>query len=81
MPTLPIVVTPELREAARHTLYFFTATGAKGGSFSEHLIAAMAHADLINLAKFYAAFPEYTICVWQAKHVADGIEQLREWAR
>ncbi|UAK38362.1 hypothetical protein K8O93_00750 [Gordonia bronchialis] len=80
-----IVVTPDLRQAARWVLWFFNGSNegeraTRPGGFYEQLIVTMCKADPTNLSRLYLAFPEVAQCVSMAKYAVDGLERLREWA-
>lgn len=52
--------TPEEHEAARHLLFHEGLSGGlRPGSFTTHLMGALAAADTANRARLLGAFPEF----------------------
>lgn len=65
------------REAALAVLWFFGhQEGRNPGDFTQHLLEALAHADLTNRAALVAAFPDLGHAFLMAKSDRDGIEKL-----
>jgi len=66
---------------ARHVLHQFGATGGyQAGSFTTHLLAAIAVADTSNNARLSRGFPGYVAAVGLAQGDVKGIEKLQKIA-
>jgi hypothetical protein len=79
MSTDSTSITPEI---ARHALWHFGQDGgAQPGSFTQHLMNAIAAADPANRARMRAAFPEYVDAMELAFNTMSGIACLQEAAR
>lgn len=66
------------KQDARHVLYHFgdKKHGLAPGDFEGYLLKAMSHADLGNLTKTVAAFPELGNAFLIAAHMPGGMEFL-----
>lgn len=65
------------KQAAAHVLWYFVREGYQPGSFTEKLLSAFAHADVINLVKLSLAFPELGEAYRLAAHHEGGLDALR----
>ncbi|MFJ2399800.1 hypothetical protein ACIOUE_00750 [Streptomyces xanthochromogenes] len=78
MSTENITIPPE---TARHVLWVF---GHRGGrrpeTFTQKLLDALVHADLMDTAKLAAAFPAEVEAVKLAKYIENGVERLQQIA-
>lgn len=70
----PTGVTPEV---ASHVLHHYGEGGYEAGSFTRQLIATVAAADPINMARLGLGFPEYVAAVRLANNFTEGIAILR----
>ncbi|MFE2164824.1 hypothetical protein ACFXB3_07090 [Streptomyces sp. NPDC059447] len=63
---------------AQHVLHHFGRSGGREpGTFTAHLIAAIASADINNFARLAGLYPEVATAVEVAKHDKDGITKLQ----
>lgn len=67
-------------ETAQHVLWQFGHGGYPAGTFTQHLLSAMAAADPTNFARLAGAFPEIGAAVDLAQNHRDGIAQLQHIA-
>ena len=72
-PTIPA-------ETANHVLFHFGHGGYQPGSFTQHLITAIATADMVNTAKLAEAYPDYVAAVTAVHYDPDGIANLKRIA-
>ncbi len=73
-PTIP-------PETARHVLWYYERDGGiKPGSFTQHLLAAIDSADIVNVGLLANAYPELVAAVVAAKCDPDGIAALQRIA-
>jgi hypothetical protein len=78
MDTSSPTITPEI---ARHALWHFGQDGgAQPGSFTQHLMNAIAAADPVNRARMRASFPDYVDAMELAFNTMSGIARLQETA-
>ncbi|MGA4864159.1 hypothetical protein ACPB9J_16080 [Streptomyces lavendulocolor] len=75
MDTTEPVITPE---TARHVLFMFGRPGGQQpGRFTQHLMAAIECADLVNASLLVEVYPELVAAVRLAKYHDGGIDQLK----
>lgn len=67
-------------EVAAHVLAHFGRGGYHAGSFTTHLMSALAAADEENFARLATGFPGYAAAVWIAQNDFNGIATLRSIA-
>lgn len=73
--------TPIPPDVAAHVLAFYGKDGGKQpGSFTEYLIHAISHADMVNTAKLAELYPDYVTAVTAAQYDPDGIAALQRAA-
>ncbi|MCP3820118.1 hypothetical protein NLX86_19055 [Streptomyces sp. A3M-1-3] len=72
-PTIPA-------ETAAHVLFHFGRGGYQAGSFTQHLIALIARADMVNKAKLAAVYPDYAAAVIAMEYDPNGIAALQKIA-
>lgn len=68
-------------ETANHVLFHFGRGGYQAGRFTQHLIAALAAADMTNKAKLANAYPDYAAAVIAIEYDPDGVANLQRVAR
>lgn len=82
LPASRIAVTTELtveqRDAAAHVLWYFRREGWQPGSFTESLLNAFGKADMHNVRKLAASFPELGDAFQLGAYYAGGIQVLRD---
>lgn len=79
MTSSHFLITPT---AAREVLHHFGHPGGHpAGSFTEHLLRAMARADGRNLMLLSIGFPDHVAAMRLAMHDNDGIAVLQRIAR
>lgn len=71
-------LTVEQRDAAAHVLWYFRREGWQPGSFTESLLTAFGKADMHNVRKLTASFPELGDAFQLGAYYADGIQVLRD---
>lgn len=72
-PTIPA-------DVAAHVLFHFGHRGIPAGDWTASLITLIDSADLTNLARFGAAFPDYVAAITAMKYDPDGVELLKDLA-
>lgn len=65
------------QETAANVLYFYGQGGYEGGSFTTKLMSAIGNADMHNLDRLAAGFPELVAAMRIAMHDSDGINILK----
>lgn len=73
-PTIPA-------ETANHVLWHYGHGGYQAGTFTQHLISALATADMDNKAKLANAYPDYAAAVIAIEYDPDGVTNLQRIAR
>ncbi|MGW7597297.1 hypothetical protein [Streptomyces antimycoticus] len=68
-------------ETANHVLWHFGHGGYQAGTFTQHLIRALATADMANKAKLANAYPDYAAAVIAMEYDPDGVANLQRIAR
>ncbi len=71
-------LTVEQRDAAAHVLWYFRREGWQPGSFTESLLSAFGKADMNNVRKLTASFPELGDAFQIGAYYAGGIQILRD---
>lgn len=65
-------------QTAQHVLHHFgRAGGTEPGTFTQHLIAAIASADIAHFDRLSAIYPDIASAVQVAKYDQDGITKLQ----
>lgn len=73
-PTIPA-------EIANHVLFHFGHGGCQAGSFTQFLIQAIDHADVIHQDKLALGFSDYVAAIVAVQYDPDGIANLQRIAR
>lgn len=73
-PTIPA-------ETANHVLFHFGHGGYQAGSFTQFLIQAIDHADVINQDKLALGFPDYVAAVVAVQYDPNGVANLQRIAQ
>lgn len=72
---------PEIpAKTANHVLFHYGHGGYQAGTFTQHLIAALATADMTNKAKLADAYPDYAAAVIAIEYDPDGVANLQRIA-
>ncbi|WP_328313137.1 hypothetical protein OG432_24660 [Streptomyces sp. NBC_00442] len=74
MSTENITIPPE---AARHVLWHYGRVGGQQpGTFTQHLMAAIESADVINRATLRGAYPALSAALHMARYDEEGLSKL-----
>lgn len=68
------------KKVALEVFYVFEERGIRPGSFTEHLIFAIARADSMNSAKLSTIFPDYVEAVRAYKFSEESYKELEALA-